>query len=379
MTEAENMMVPDLLQAAASGSPLYDMTLLILDDNEAQAFVIEGLLRRGGFHNVQVLTDSRDILDVITAAPPDLLLLDLHMPHHDGIETLEAIKNTVLPEHRFPVAVISAEAQTDKKTQALALGARDFIHKPFEINELLLRVKNLLETRYWYLTVQQQKQNLETLVVRRTAELEQAHIEMLTRLARVSEHRDDQLGEHVWRVAAVSAMLARELDLPDTYADLLLRAARLHDIGKVAIVDGILMKAGKLSPEEFEIIKKHTVIGAELLAGGGSALMQMAERIALTHHERWDGQGYPRGLSAHEIPLEGRIVAVADTFDTITHDRPYRRAQSAREALAEIEKHRGSQFDPSVVDACLRLFERGDLATGFLEAQRLTTEELRLG
>jgi putative two-component system response regulator len=363
--------IPDLLQAATQeSSPLYDMRVLILDDNDAQALVIEGMLRRGGFHNVHVLTDSREILDAVISNPPDLLLLDLHMPYHDGIETIRAIKNTVPPENRFPIAVLSVEAQPDKKTEALALGARDFISKPFEVSELLLRVKNLLETRYWFLTVQQQKQNLETLVARRTFELEQTHVEMLTRLARVSEHRDDQLGEHVWRVATVSAMLARELDLPSSYADLLLRAARLHDIGKIAIADGILMKPARLSPEEFEIIKKHTTIGAQLLAGGNSALMQMAERIALTHHERWDGQGYPRGLSGHEIPLEGRIVAVADTFDTITHDRPYRRAQSVKEAVVEIEKHRGTQFDPSVVDACSRLFEQGDLAAGFLEVQR---------
>jgi putative two-component system response regulator len=355
--------VPDLLQTTVSESPLYDMNILILDDNEAQAFVIEGILRRGGFNNIHVLTDSREILDAVVSDPPDLLLLDLYMPYHDGIETIWAIKNTVPAEIRFPIAVLSAEMQPDKKTEALALGARDFIGKPFEVSELLLRVKNLLETRYWYLTVQQQKQNLETLVARRTSELEQAHVEMLTRLARVSEHRDDQLGEHVWRVATVSAMLARELDLPSSYADLLLRAARLHDIGKIAIPDGLLMKPATLSPEEFEIIKKHTTIGAQLLAGSNSPLMQMAELIALTHHERWDGQGYPRGLSGHEIPLEGRIVAVADTFDTITHERPYRRAESAEKALQEIQRYRGTQFDPIVVDACSRLFARGDLTS----------------
>lgn len=346
---------------ATEQSHLNEMVILVLEDNVTQSLVIEGILRRGGFTNVYVSTDSREILHTITTTQPDVLLLDLHMPHHDGLEIIRTIKQCVPATVRFPIAVLSAEAHPDKKAEALALGARDFINKPFEPTELLLRIKNLLETRFWYLTVQQQKENLELLVAQRTQELEQAHIEMLTRLAKVSEHRDDQLGEHVWRVATLSAMLARELDLPASYADLLLRAARLHDIGKVAIADGILMKPTTLSPEEFEIVKKHTVIGAQLLAGGGSALMHMAEAIALTHHERWDGLGYPKGLRGEAIPLEGRIVAVADAFDTMTHDRPYKRAQSAQEALLEIQKHRGKQFDPAVVDACSRLYERGEL------------------
>jgi putative two-component system response regulator len=359
--------VPEAVHLVAGEQPshIHKMRILILDDNESQAFVIEGMLRRGGFHDVHVLTDSRDIVMAITELNPDLLLLDLYMPHHDGLETIRTIKRHVPAEVRFPIVVLSVEAQPEKKAEALSLGARDFINKPFDVAELLLRVKNLLEARFWYLTVQKQKQNLERLVERRTFELEQAHIEMLTRLAKVSEHHDDQLGEHVWRVAALSAMLARELELPSAYTDLLLRAARLHDIGKIAIPDGILMKPTTLSAEEFEIVKKHTVIGAQILAGGGSTLMKMAELIALNHHERWDGLGYPRGLAGEKIPLEGRIVAVADAFDTMTHDRPYKRAQPAEEALAELQKHRGTQFDPKVVDACSRLYERGDLVGRF--------------
>lgn len=365
-----NSSAPPVLEPGEQRSHLYDMNVLVLEDNVAQALVIEGILRRGGFNNVYVLTDSREALNAIGTIQPDVLLLDFHMPYQDGLETIRKIKEHVRAEVRFPIAVLSVEAHPSKKAEALALGARDFINKPFDTNELLLRVKNLLETRYWFLTVQQQKASLEELVARRTFELEQAHIEMLTRLARVSEHRDDQLGEHVWRVATLSAMLARELGMTAQYTDLLLRAARLHDIGKVAIADGILMKPTTLSPEEFEIVKKHTVIGAQLLAGGGSPLMQMAERIALSHHERWDGSGYPRGLRGEDIPLEGRIVAVADTFDTITHERPYKRAQSAAKAWQEIQKHQGSQFDPVVVDACSRLYARGDLMSSFVRVEK---------
>ncbi len=346
-----------------SDRALESMSILVLDDNEAQILVIETMLRKGGYKNIHVLTDSRDALKVIAETTPDLLLLDLNMPYQDGIETIRLIKKQIPGIARFPVAVLSVEAQPEKKVEALELGARDFIAKPFDPTELLLRVKNLLETRYWYLQVQQQKDSLAELVAKRTSELEQAHIEMLTRLARICEHRDDQLGEHVWRVATLSAMLAREMQCAPEFIDLLLRAARLHDIGKTAIPEGILLKPAKLSPEEFEIIKKHTTIGAQLLTGSHSPLMQMAEQIALTHHERWDGQGYPKGLSAAVIPLEGRIVAVADAFDSMIYDRPYRKAQSVQEAVQEIQKHQNSQFDPEVVDACSRLYERGDLGS----------------
>ncbi len=338
-----------------------DMKIVILDDEDAQILILESALKRAGFQNLYAFSSPRMMLDVLEAEQPDLLILDLHMPGIGGLEVMQTLKQHLLPGVFFPILVLTADNRPQTKEEALGAGAKDFLTKPFSATEVLLRVKNLLETRLFYLELQHQKKNLEGLVEKRTSQLEQAHVEMLTRLARVSEHRDDQSGEHVWRVATVSAMLARELGLATTYVDLLLRAARLHDIGKIAIPDGILLKSARLSPEEFEIVKKHTVIGAQLLASGGSPLMHMAELIALNHHERWDGLGYPNGLRGEAIPLEGRIVAVADAFDTMTHDRPYKRAQATEEALAELQQHRGTQFDPSVVDACSRLYERGDL------------------
>ncbi len=205
------------------------------------------------------------------------------------------------------------------------------------------------------------KTKLEELVNRRTEQLERSQLEMLTRLAKAAEYRDDEAGEHIWRVAHLSAQLAQELGQDTHYITLILRAARLHDVGKVGIPDAILMKPGKLSGTEFESIQNHTRIGAQLLSGGHSPLIKMAETIALTHHEHWDGNGYPRKLTGEAIPLEGHILAVADAFDALTHDRHYRRALSLESAVREIRAQSGRQFDPTVVQAFLRLYERGDL------------------
>jgi putative two-component system response regulator len=192
-------------------------------------------------------------------------------------------------------------------------------------------------------------------VAERTRDLEQARFEILDRLALAEEYRDDVTQEHARRIGRTCSLLARELGLPDENAELLRRAAPVHDVGKIGIPDAILLKPGKLDDAEFERIKTHTTIGAEILSGGSSPLLQTAERVALTHHERWDGQGYPRGLSGEQIPLIGRIAAVADVFDALTHDRPYKHAWPVEESVDEIVCERGRQFDPSVVKAFSRL------------------------
>ncbi|MEJ2291447.1 MAG: HD domain-containing protein [Deinococcales bacterium] len=186
---------------------------------------------------------------------------------------------------------------------------------------------------------------------------------MLIRLAKAAEYRDDDTGEHTWRVARTCALLGQELGLGAEAVDLVLRAARLHDVGKIAIPDGILLKPGALTEAEFEVVKGHARAGAELLSGGRSPLMKLAETIALTHHERWDGTGYPLGLAGDSIPIESRLLAVADTFDALTHDRIHRKAVSPERAVAEIRSQSGKQFDPRVVDAFLLLYERGELIT----------------
>jgi putative two-component system response regulator len=356
MNEAKDV---KLFLASEPKRAIKNMKIVILDDDDTQVLILESVLRRAGFQNLYSFSNPGMMSEVYQAERPDLLILDLHMPRISGLEIMRNL-NYLVSDAFFPILVLTANAHLRTKEEALGAGAKDFITKPFNLAEVLLRVQNLLEMRSLYLELQHQKEQLETLLEKQTRQLEQAQVEMLTRLAKISEYR---LGDHVWRVATLSAMLAKELEQPGAFVDLLLPAARFHDIGKIAIPDGILLKSGQLSPEEFELIKKHTLIGAQLLAGGSSTLMRMAELIALSHHERWDGLGYPQGLQGEAIPLEGRIVAVADAFDTMTHQQPYQGVQSTQEAIAELQQHRNTQFDPKVVDACWRLYQQSQLSS----------------
>ncbi len=356
---------PQPLPTHLHESHLKDMKIVILDDEDAQLCLLESILKRANFQNFLSLSDPRKIFDVLEIEQPDLLLLDLNMPRLGGLEVVRQLRERLSPDTFFPILVLTADYRTATKEETLRAGAKDFLTKPYNVTEVLLRVQNLLETRYYYLQLQQQKETLEGLVQQSTRQLEQTQIEMLTRLARAAEYRDDEAGEHVWRVAELAAMLGGEMGLGTNRVELLLRAARLHDVGKIAIPDGILMKPTTLTQQEFSIVQTHTTVGAQLLSGGQSVFMQMAEVIALTHHERWDGTGYPNGLKGEAIPLEGRILAVADAYDALTHDRPHRKAFSPQEAAKEVQQASGKQFDPTVVGAFSRLFERGDLTPGF--------------
>ncbi len=219
---------------------------------------------------------------------------------------------------------------------------------------MILRIKNLLQTRSLHLRIQGQNQLLDQKINERTAELEATQIEILERLALAAEYRDDDTGEHTKRVGRTSARIAEALGWPAADVELIGRAAPLHDVGKISISDLILLKPGKLTPEEFENMKTHTTMGAKMLSGGRFPLLQLAEQIALTHHERWDGTGYI-GLRQEAIPIAGRIVTVADMFDALTSERPYKKAWTVNEALEEIQHQSGRQFDPRVVEAFMKV------------------------
>ncbi len=348
-------------QRKVDDTALHGSRILIIDDESANISLLRRVLRRAGFTNLESTMDAREVPALVKASAPDLILLDLWMPHMNGFEVLEQLRPEIGETSYLPILVVSADITAEAKTRALSQGAKDFLHKPFDLVEVMLRIRNLLETRHLYLELQRQNEVLEARVKERTRELEEAQIEVIDRLARAAEYRDHTTGQHTRRVGELSALLASWLRLPQDEVELIRKAAPLHDVGKISLSDAILLKPGRLSPAEVELNRSHTTLGAELLAGGHFPLLRMAEEIALTHHERWDGFGYPRGLAGEEIPLSGRIVAVADVFDALVHERPYKRAWTAEEAAAEIAEQSGKQFDPEVVRALLSLMEPSNI------------------
>jgi putative two-component system response regulator len=327
--------------------------ILIVDDQEANILLLEKILAKAGYEDIASTTNSADAHALQKQFKPDLVLLDVHMNGKDGFEVLQELVSQVSDTERVPVLMITADDSASVKRRALALGAKDFLSKPFDSGEVLLRIRNLLETHFLYRKLRRQNTELEQKVTERTTELEQSQLEVLDRLAAAVEFRDDDTGNHTKRVAQVSVMLGEAIGLESATLELIGRAAPLHDIGKVGIPDNILLKAGPLTGEEFEIMKTHTVIGARMLSKGRSELVRFSQRIARSHHEWWDGSGYPDRVSGQSIPLEARIVAAADFLDALTHDRPYRPAWGMDDTLAEIKRRSGSHFDPKVADALL--------------------------
>jgi putative two-component system response regulator len=273
------------------------------------------------------------------------------MPGLDGFKVLEILTGLVPAEVFVPIIILTADTTVDARRKALANGATDFLTKPFDTTEVRLRVRNALTMRRLHTRVHQQNAILEQRVQERTQELELARLETLDRLAIAAEFRDDATGQHTARVARIAANVALTLGYEPVDLAQFSRAAALHDIGKIAVPDHILLKPGSLSIEERDEMRKHTMIGAGILGGSHFATLQLAADIAMSHHERWDGKGYPRSLTGKQIPLAGRIVAVADVFDALTHDRPYKPAWSVERALYEIQCQAGTQFDPDVVQA----------------------------
>jgi putative two-component system response regulator len=327
--------------------------ILIVDDQEANIVLLERILAKAGYEDIASTTNSMDARALQKQFKPDLVLLDVHMNGKDGFEVLQELVSQENGIEPVPVLMITADDSANVKRRALALGAKDFLSKPFDSGEVLLRIRNLLETHFLYRKLRRQNMELEQKVTERTTELEQSQLEVLDRLAAAVEFRDDDTGNHTKRVAQVSVMLGEAIGLESATLELIGRAAPLHDIGKVGIPDNILLKAGPLTGEEFEIMKTHTVIGARMLSKGRSELVRFSQRIARSHHEWWDGSGYPDRVSGQSIPLEARIVAAADFLDALTHDRPYRPAWGMDDTLAEIKRRSGSHFDPKVADALL--------------------------
>jgi putative two-component system response regulator len=346
---------------ALSAVPVDDGTrIMILDDEPANVRLLQALLTQSGYPDPVAFSDPREAVAAFLADPPDLLLLDLHMPHLDGFGVLDTLRE-VLNDTFVPVLVLTADVTTGVKQRALASGAKDFLTKPFDVVEALLRVGNLLETRRLHLRLQSHAQDLESRVQERTRELEDARLDTLERLALAAEYRDDDTYEHTRRVGNGASRIARASGMTKDDAELLRQAAPLHDVGKLGIPDAILLKPGRLTADEFDVIKTHTLIGNRILTGSRTPALVLGAQIALGHHERWDGSGYPHGLVGESISVQARIVSLIDVYDALTHERPYKHAWPFEEAMAEIERQRGAQFDPRLVDVFVRMLEHEGL------------------
>jgi putative two-component system response regulator len=329
--------------------------IIIIDDEEDNIYLLRRLLTKAGFTHITGLTDPVSAQEVCRFAKPDILLIDLRMPRMDGYELLTAFKSDTLTDDFIPILIFTGDLNPAARRKALELGATDFITKGGEDTEIVLRIQNFLQLRHLHRQVLQQNEILERRVLERTSDLEAARLDTLVRIAKSAECRDDATGQHTHRVGDLAASIAEQLPPGRIDPEEIRLAAPLHDVGKIGIPDQILLKPGSFTNEEYETMKTHAVLGYEILHGGPSPILQLAATIALSHHERWDGKGYPNGLIGENIPLPGRIVAIADVFDALTHERPYKRAWSIGEALNEISLGSGSQFDPFLVDIFLAL------------------------
>jgi putative two-component system response regulator len=320
--------------------------IMVVDDQPGNLLLLAKLLHNEGFAQVVEVLDSREAEPTYLREQPDLVLLDLNMPHLDGFAVMARLRE-IAPEGA-PILVLTAQMDQETRVKALQSGARDFISKPFDRYEVMARIRNQLEAQLLYRKVRMQNESLEQTVLARTQELMETRLEIVRRLGKACEFRDNETGAHIERMSRYSYVLALRAGLSNKHAEKILNASPMHDVGKIGIPDAILLKPGKLMPEEFDVIKKHPAIGEHILSGSDSPLIQLAEMIAHTHHEKWDGSGYPRGLRGEEIPIEGRITAIADVFDALTAIRPYKKAWDVNEAADFILKNAGTHFDPAL-------------------------------
>jgi putative two-component system response regulator len=330
--------------------------LLIIDDEPQNLELLEGLLAVNGFGSPILCERPGDAVGLFVQCEPDLVLVDSHLPEVTCVEVVRTLRSVVTDGDHVPIIVMTADPDRELRRDALRGGASDFLLKPFDVAEVLLRIQNHLQIRRLQMTLREQNRALEERVLTRTRDLESAHREIVERLARAAEFRDDDTGDHIRRVGQLAGRLASEVGLSQQECQLLELAAMLHDIGKIGIPDRILLKPGALEPDEFEVMRTHTQIGARILSNAQSELLRMAHDVAVSHHDRWDGVDNLSGLRGDQIPLAGRIVAVADVYDALTHERHYKRAWTQDEALDYIRAESGRKFDPTVVYALLTIF-----------------------
>lgn len=324
------------------------MLIVIVDDDNFNLRVFEKIVGSSGDHDVRCFNVSAEALEWCSSNDPDLIITDYNMPAPDGLGFIESLgKQRALS--RTPVMMITSESDKKLRYRALELGASDFLNKPVDEVEMVARVRNLLEVRQNRTRLERYAHDLDIAVANATDKLREREQDTIHCLTRAAEFRDNETGMHIVRMGHYSAVLGRAAGFSPAEAELMLLAAPMHDVGKVATPDYILLKNGPLTPSEFEIMKQHTVAGYEILRGVDSDMLRLAATIALTHHERFDGSGYPNGVKGTEIPIAGRIVAICDVFDALLSNRPYKEAWPLDRTLDALSKGRGSHFDPELV------------------------------
>jgi putative two-component system response regulator len=349
------------------GPSFSDARILLVDDTAANVRLLERVLERAGYVDIVSTMRPDEVVRLYQETQPDLILLDLHMPGMSGFEVMEALREVVDPTSYLPILVLTGDIDREARDRALSTGARDFLTKPFDQAEILLRIRNLLETRHLHLELRKHNEQLEHTVAQRTAalvdaiarvekaqqRLKDSHEETVRRLSIAAEFRDESTGAHIQRMSRYCALLVSELGGDQERCEIMRLASQMHDVGKIGIPDSILLKPGSLTTQERQVMQRHADIGFRILSGSTSDLVATAATIAWTHHERMDGSGYPRGLSGDDIPLEGRIAAIADVFDAITTDRVYKSAIPISTAESILQRGSGKHFDSVLVEAFL--------------------------
>jgi len=328
--------------------------IVIVEDDRSSQLMLEEILGASGFKHIRSLSDPETLVKGYAHLDPDLVILDLNLPRMNGFEVMNRLRGQYADDY-LPILVITGDFDDSVHLRALSSGAKDFLNKPYDRARVLLRCRNLIETKLLHREVMVRNTDLEQVVRERTQELERTRLDVIRRLGFASEYRDTDTGVHIVRMSRYCEALARTMGMNDEECILVLNTTPLHDVGKIAIPDSILLKTEKLNPDEWEVMKRHAEIGGAMLSEGDSAFLRMAEEIAWTHHERWDGKGYPRGLKGEDIPLVGRVCAVCDVFDALTSERPYKKAWNFEVAVKEIRRMSGTSFDPRVVDAFISI------------------------
>jgi putative two-component system response regulator len=347
--------------------------IMIVDDEQLVIRVVRRFLSSDGYDNFLTLTDPREALEMIDREQPDVVLLDIMMPHITGLDLLKVRQKTSAFQH-IPFIILSANSENQIKRDALQLGATDFLSKPVDPSDLILRVQNALTVKRHHDHLANYATELERQVRERTQQIEKSREQIIHCLARAAEYRDNETGEHVIRVGKYCSVIADQLGFGKEYCREIELAAQLHDVGKIGIPDSVLLNPGKLTNEEFDVMKTHCGLGMEPLAhaeservrrhtdmggfimdGVDSPMLELAATIARTHHEKWDGTGYPFQIKGDNIPIEGRICCVADVYDALCSERPYKPKFPIQKCLEIMLSERGTRFDPIVLDA---FFER---------------------